>query len=510
MEIAPGSQIKLLKGVPLDTHYKHCMYYPSKTAQYNDFSSYVYTTLVNQSYQRVDTGRMCIQIAKDNITDCNYVMFQNTPFGNKWWYAFITGIEYSSNETSYVYFEIDVMSTWLVGQDYILKESFVVREHSATDAIGDNLLPENVELGEYVFEGLNTTNELSNCGVLVSTTEAPGSATQDYEGGLYNGIFSGVGYYFYVDLNIAAGALTQMEHPESVIAVTMYPSAFLDYTGVTGVGGEVNKSTAIKYITYTANKNTTNIGGYTPRNKKLFTYPYNFLYITNFNGNSAEMKYEYFSTNNCVFRIYCDVTPNPTAICVPLSYKGIETNFNEKLTLTGWPQCAWSGDLYKAYLAQNGSSMAVSMLSSALSVGAGIATGNPMAIVGGGLSIASTMAKLNDLKAQPPQAHGSPSSVTNLATGTLEFGFSQCHCQEQFLACIDDYFDVEGYATHRVKVPNVNSRPYWNYTKTIDCNIDGSVPSGDMAKIVSIYNNGVTHWKSLANVGNYSLNNAPA
>jgi hypothetical protein len=66
-----------------------------------------------------------------------------------------------------------------------------------------------------------------------------------------------------------------------------------------------------------------------------------------------------------------------------------------------------------------------------------------------------------------------------------------------------------GYATHRVKVPNRSSRPYWNYVKTIGCVITGSVPADDIKQICDIYNAGITFWKNGNNVGNYSLDNSP-
>jgi hypothetical protein len=76
------------------------------------------------------------------------MMFQNTAFGNKWFYAFIKGVEYINNSATEVEYEIDVMQTWYF--DYDVGESFVEREHSETDDVGDNIVPENVETGELI------------------------------------------------------------------------------------------------------------------------------------------------------------------------------------------------------------------------------------------------------------------------------------------------------------------------------------------------------------------------
>ena len=51
--------------------------------------------------------------------------------------------------------------------------------------------------------------------------------------------------------------------------------------------------------TISYSKNYTNIDGYVPKNKKLFTQPYNFLYVTNLCGSTLELGYEYFRTPNC-------------------------------------------------------------------------------------------------------------------------------------------------------------------------------------------------------------------
>ena len=77
-----------------------------------------------------------------------------------------------------------------------------------------------------------------------------------------------------------------------------------------------------------------------------------------------------------------------------------------------------------------------------------------------------------------------------------------------------------GYATNKVKTPNRNSRPHWNYVKTRGCvlhsgrvaadgTLTGGLPADDMAKINAIYDNGITFWKNGSEVGDYSLNNKP-
>ncbi len=71
---------------------------------------------------------------------------------------------------------------------------------------------------------------------------------------------------------------------------------------------------------------------------------------------------------------------------------------------------------------------------------------------------------------------------------------------------LDQFFDMYGYATNAVKVPNEDSRESWNYVKTDNVIINGSMPTQDMAAIKAMYNRGVRFWHT-ADVGNYSLSN---
>lgn len=72
---------------------------------------------------------------------------------------------------------------------------------------------------------------------------------------------------------------------------------------------------------------------------------------------------------------------------------------------------------------------------------------------------------------------------------------------------IDDYFSMFGYKVNSIKVPETHSRENWNYIQTIDVNIDGAIPSDDMRKLKSIYNNGVTLWHKPNNFCHYEMSN---
>ena len=157
MYIEPSTNIKLLKNVPLDNTYTNTLYFLPNGV--NDqtalFKGYTKHALTNQTYQRVNKGIARVGLKAEDLYDCNYMMFQNTNFGNKWFYAFITSVEYVNNTVSEIRFEIDVMQTWYF--DYELKECFVEREHSVTDMAGDNLASEPVDLGAIICTSVEGT-----------------------------------------------------------------------------------------------------------------------------------------------------------------------------------------------------------------------------------------------------------------------------------------------------------------------------------------------------------------
>lgn len=168
MYIEPSTNIRLLKNVPLDNTYRNTLYFmpDGVNHQTNLFMEYTKHQLTKQTYQRVNKGVARVGLKAEDIYDCNYMMFQNSNFGNKWFYAFITSVEYVNNTVSEIHFEIDVMQTWYF--DYTLKECFVEREHSATDVVGDNLTSEPVDLGSIICTNVEGTGAFGSYTVVIA------------------------------------------------------------------------------------------------------------------------------------------------------------------------------------------------------------------------------------------------------------------------------------------------------------------------------------------------------
>ena len=87
------------------------------------------------------------------------------------------------------------------------------------------------------------------------------------------------------------------------------------------------------------------------------------------------------------------------------------------------------------------------------------------------------MAQVEKQQLLPDQANMSSSNATLLGYGMQDKNvITMYSIKRQFAERIDKYFDMYGYLTNTVKVPNVNNRSNWNYVKTVGANILGNIP----------------------------------
>lgn len=504
MYIAPNSVVRILRNCPLDNTYDHTIYFSSASAQATYFQSLTAYTHTNLSYNRVNRGQLKIQRKAEDMYNCNYMMFQNTSFGDRWFYAFITSVEYVSNEVSLITFEIDVMQTWFF--DVTLEQCFVEREHVMNDTIGANLQPEPVDLGEYVYNSFSDSGYCETpCAVVMSNV---GSSGQEVKPTFAANTLHGTAYAPYSvtesgqeavreDLSDVLTSWDEMN--ESITAVFMYYAEFMDNDVITMTRGAS--------YTVTKSKNYSNLNGYAPKNNKLFTYPYNYMLVTTDEGDSIDMRYEYFSTSNCQFVMAGSVAANPQISLQPLNYKGCSFLRNEQLILSGFPQCTFNIDAFKAWLSQTASNPStwsglMQSTASGAAVGGlqGAAVGAATALFG--TAIGGGLAAVN-----PPEVKGTSQSAVNYSQGKKDFYFYPATITADFAERIDNFLDVYGYAVNEHKVPNRSGRAHWNYVKNKTTNLVGNAPADDVNKIVSIYNKGITFWRNGSEVGNYSLNN---
>lgn len=530
MYIAPGTAVRLLRNIPLDSTYNHTIYFGSRSAQTSYFSSMAKYSLNDYTYQRVKRGVIRVGIVADNLYDCNYVMFQNSNFGSKWFYAFIKSVEYVNNETSDVTFELDVIQSWFF--EFSLQQCFVEREHSSSDKPGDNILPEPVELGEYVYNTYEKLGkELEPMAVIMAAAETGG---EDTSGGMIDGVYSGTKITAFNSSDVE-GINTAikgfMQSPDSIVSMYMCPvictGGAIEDGGTIISGAGEGHATGWSH-TYTLDGVGTGLNGYIPRNKKLLTYPYCFLHVDNGSGQSAQYRFEFFEGGIPQLHLDSTVIAPVKITCRPRRYKGSSgVNHTETVTLENYPQCSWNMDAYKVWLAQNMAPMVMKTVSgvttSALSAGKALVNAKTGNLAGAAQGLADSQGAMQQVQEniQAFMMDSYTASIqADLCRGNVNNGSINMSHQYQnfyigraaitmnYARAIDDFFTVFGYATKRVKVPNRTARPHFNYVKTAGCVVTGSVPVDDMNKICQIHDAGITYWKEPGNVGNYSLDNS--
>lgn len=509
MPFVPQTNIKLLH-TPLDINGQNQIRFSSVAAQTAYFSGLIVgPTYSGLTYQRRD-DILYIPAHVDSLWSVNYVMYQNDTIGGKWFYAYVTKSEYINEECTALTLKTDVFQTWMLS--CTLLDSFIVRsmprgEGASGYMPGDNLIEENLETGEYIMNtGIAFTelNDLSILALASDTYEDIGAISFLPLNGVPCGLYA---FQFANELDLR-NWITQMipaSKIESIVALFVVPTIMLKGGATPGEhhlfdGDHVQLTRNIGY-------KPTTIDGYIPKNKKLLTYPYNFLYASNRCGQAAILRYEYFNNNLIEFKIDGGPMPAAEIKLTPANYKGMSINFDESISLTGFPAIGWVSDVFKTWLAQNAYNIPINIASGAVStIAAGVA-GSGVGVAGGILSVASELASIKTHELIPDQARGSTSGSANIGMGIHNFLVIQKSITSEYAERIDQYFTMYGYKQNRVAVPDISSRAHWNYIKTIDCNISGPVPGPDMEELKSLFNAGLTIWANGAEIGNYTLDN---
>lgn len=477
--ISPNSDIIILKGVPLDKDYNHTLYfslvYPVTLEQrlanqYSTFYAFRKYTFDDQTYQRAGKGKLRIARKADDLYDCNYLMFRNTSYGNKWFYAFLDSPEYINDNCTEVSYTIDVMQTWYF--DYKLESCFVEREHTLTDDYGDNLVPENLDVGElipaqrYSFTypitsgkplyklvvfyvpnnelgyvsgvtydwRLNPTYTITPCGQVSGSEISPPIYFYYDTSEICNGIYMGCKYY---GVDMVVDTESHIQHTK--ICIDMLINTILGER----VGGSIINIVQIPYDIWeewVINRNPSvktkkiiegeifpNADGtdstFRPKNAKLFSYPYRCLVVSNNAGQSATYRWEYFSDRSAGkirsnFEIQGVPVISPEIMCYPTHYRGLLDDYESGLVLTDFPTPPWSEDTFTKWWTQNKDGYVTGLITSAIlaigSIAATAATGGASAAAEGAVAGLSTVAKVGIAKIGTSAVSNVANSLGNL------------------------------------------------------------------------------------------------
>lgn len=511
MTITPQGQLYLCK-TPLKNDYKNQLTFSNANAQLTYFNSVIQHTFDNYTYIKKDN---VVQVGKniDEIIDCNYLFYKNTGFTNKYYFCFITNMEYVNENCTRITFETDCYQTWLFQIQY--KQSFVEREHVNDDTIGLHTVPENLETGEYIVNSSDYYNGLDNLKYVIQCTEWSTTDENKPLATNFGGVYMAGGAYVCSTINEVVNILQAFAgrgKSDAVYNLYMVPASMITNTSSSlQYSGQNSPNTDTKTIT-----KVNTINGYTPINKKLLTFPFNYMLISNNNGSSNILHYERFSGNTCNFTIKGVPTVGGSIKIIPTNYDNNLNSEEEGLIAGKLPTLNWSDDEYTNWLTQNSVNIGLGIASSGLTIVGGLgmmATGGGAvagagAVVNGAMSIANELGAVYQHSLQPNSAKGNVNGGDiNVCDHKNGFYFYKMSIKEEYARIIDNYFSMFGYKINRVKVPNIKGRQNWNYVKTINCNFDGDIPQTDLNIIKQMFNNGVTLWHNPSTIYNYSKSN---
>lgn len=536
-------------------------YFADRAAQTTFFASKAVLTVGNCYYQRANKGRVKVERSYSSLYKCDYLSFINPDYENKRFYAYITAVNYISDTTTEVEYTIDIIQTWLL--DCNFRPCFIERNHANRDHFGDNILPDSVECGESIIDSVTNSIPTNTFVVVLATFDviewidsnftnkvAPTVWVKD---GIYDALSQVVFFaeiqgqqaltgsalsVFFEKVFQGAGSVTV----DDIVNIYLYPSIGITTGTAHTVPGasqgnefnEVYQVTNARHEQVTLPTMPTQIDGYTPKNNKLFTYPYCFIHVENNNGSAIDLKYERFKDgrgniiNPPKAEVFGTTTGEAKLRLVPKQYFGAlstEFDFDYAIDTGSYPTISMLGDAYNIYLAQNKNTVAndYDMLRNKTSqsiVAAerkNLASKDALGMLLDSMNIASNFldniatmqAKYDDMKLAPATAKG--------VTGV---GLSYQHDKEDFTMVVktldytharivDDYFTMFGYPVRRIGVPMLRARTAFTYVKTVGCVITGNVPEEAKATIEGLFDAGIRLWSNQSEIGNFNVINDP-
>lgn len=489
MIVNPSGNIWIMNNIQWNTDYKNVRLFDSLEAQttfmigHRKYLSDHYTYIREQRALRVP-------IVADNLYDCNYISFQNSGFGTKRFYAFITDVKYVNAETSEISFEIDYFQTWWF--EMRVGNCFVEREHTNDDTIGKNIIEEDLPFGDYYVQQ-TASKYWSEWKVLFKFKPSPAYFTQGHYNMTYeeNQITIDSDDYVASADNVATinGKLnTEMTDGNELIGVEMYPKEF-DDTLQSPI--DVSLNTYIQRPTKFYRHNAVDVStAYTPKNNKLFTYPYCYINITNNQDTEKQLAWEHifditgYTGGKLLLHLYFNKSNKVSCSLEPVNYDHF-ANRLRGIPITNFPKMSVSGVDYASPI----KGLAIGLASAVGTVvggpALGVATGGVLhaaANYGGGLSSKSNTT-----------INGSDDNL-NLKYNRFGYSFYSMAIDADYAEVIDDYFTRYGYLTNRLKKPNLVGRRFFNYVKTRDCVLSGTAPEEAKQIVCDMFNNGVTLW----------------
>lgn len=381
----PSGKI-LIGRVPFDNSYRHTLTFSSVSEQTSFMMGRMDSSLEKDTYTYVRMNNAIrVMFNAERLYTYDYVMYQNSNYGSKWFYAFIVGVNYVNENCTELVLELDVMQTWYF--DYTLKSCFVEREHVADDTVGAHLNEEPAMPLQYQHLNFDRHVMEPRWGVLLLNAymhyvddEYHSNGVDPCQGVWTQGQYNACRFAIYdlhdvdskqrLSLDVQslnqhgaadtiADAFTLPANCFSVEDLIKFPIKINDtWTRTSGKVWTLQEGILPMAAGGTNVSKPSTLGTYTPRNNKLLCYPYNYLEIGDFTGRVEDWRYEYFGTDGfCRLSQRMVASADCQGYVTPDAYNGIPDSPGghsfKPFTFDFTNKISWVYSAYQNWAAQN-------------------------------------------------------------------------------------------------------------------------------------------------------------
>lgn len=532
---------------PWNSDLKNVQSYESRSEQISAIQR-----LLTHKYEHINIIRrdsdLILKGVNEDLTQCNYLMYQNADISNKWYFAFIDNVQYNSFNSVIISHTIDVWQTYQFDITYY--KNLILRAHVAksADTVGRWLAPEPISVAPEFERKHNVFNNLSWVPQYVlHSTSVFNNATKKYE---YKGNGTGATlsaeYGIFVDDDddvqtvvknygklSATEALKSNDDDEysnwisdlltgqtidkavkliSTTSISQLQDHRNELIGLYAIPAWVHDGTN-KYATNNIKKKevTTTLPtatlacGYAPRNKKMLSSLCKAYLFYNENGFKLPLKPELFTSDTPVFTVKSTELSTNGFLLQIGSYADYTAKTNK---------ISYNCENRLGYDANTGLDKVLNTLTSSVgvvnavgSVASQAFAGNVGGAVQGAVGAVQQSINMIDALGQRGVNTGVSGDIMSITEKRAMPVFADVSPTEAQCRYIDDYLDVYGYAINEIgKISTyMNNRSNWNYIQVANCNIKVSAPNDDFNKLKQMFESGVTIWHN--SFGDYDQNN---
>lgn len=475
-------------------------------------------TLSQYSYQRADERQYCaVEVDYYECLACDTIVWRNSGHSPLYIIANITGCEWKNPNLTWVYFEVDAYATFCGNIKWDTSVCYVEREHVSNDWNGSNPNWDNIGVAESfsatpevaLYEGVKKYYTNFSY-VVVSPYDRNGNPSFNATETI-SGVYSGMNMLTFqttgqVDEYLSMIGGNEKADINNIVAILTVPSDFINYNTQT--------------ITYNMPWSTGFYGNI--NNAKCYSSQFCMIRVESMVGGHKDYEPELLNgTSTDELELFPRMGAGTVSLAVvPIYYAGLAGPFEKALVIEEVPQGAWVGNAYAQWLSNNGLAFWANNTMQAIQPVLGIAPSlvqadsisdvNPTRVAKAGLSVANTFiqasAALKNQKTNGVAMGGTTAGSPNSAALHRRYGVRVAPYGPTIpqMKAIDAYFDRFGYAVNTLKVPNTNTRPFWNYVKCAEAHVDGDMPANYRADIESMLNSGVTFWNPSRTIGDFS------